>query len=669
MKYRCVIDIMLMLCISSTAALAQQSEEVQSVRLDSVVVKEKRRTLLLRHDGSGSTVWDMRLMQEMPQILSNADPMHYAQMLPGVQTNNEYQGGIHVQGCDNEHNEVAVGGVPIYNVNHLLGFFSTFNATHFPSMSLTESARTASFANRLGAELTMQPPEEVADSVGGEMSVGLIASQGTLRLPVTPSASLTLSARGSYINMLYANWLRADENSIKYSFYDLNATYTHRIDGRNQLVADFYSGNDKADIADDRHSTDMGDRWGNTMGAVHWLCMPNGRTDMRTTVYITTYGNRMRMDMGQERSRMESRITDVGLRYRLSLDGLWTLGAEAVWHSVRPMRVEGEGAFVRARQQDDSNHSVEASLYADRRWTLLSGVSLNMGLRGNLYTTAGHTFLSANPSASIAYEAGQARCALSYSLRHQHLFQTGFSDIGMPSEFWFLADKNTPPQYAHSLNATGEIYFFRRRYQASLSLYYKRLHHQVEYGGTMFDLLGADHDWRSSLMHGSGENHGVSLMLSKCTGRLTGWMSYTYGRARRTYSQPEGRRTFPANHERPHELNAVLTYTTPRHWSFGATFVACSGTPFTAPEAIYVMNGNVMAQYGEHNANRLATYWRMDVSANYRWKGRGRLEQGVNLSIYNLLHYVRTDKGGTVRYRAVGFVAPLLPSVSYFINL
>ena len=64
----------------------------------------------------------MKFMENMPQILGNADPMHYAQMLPGVQTNNEYQGGIHVQGCDNEHNQITIGGVPVYNAVHLLGF-------------------------------------------------------------------------------------------------------------------------------------------------------------------------------------------------------------------------------------------------------------------------------------------------------------------------------------------------------------------------------------------------------------------------------------------------------------------------------------------------------------------------------------------------------------------
>ena len=76
-------------------------------------------------------------MGDLPQVLGSADPVRYAQMLPGVQTNGECRSGIHIQGCDNGHNFISIGGVPIYNVNHLLGIFSTFNALHYPSMSLS----------------------------------------------------------------------------------------------------------------------------------------------------------------------------------------------------------------------------------------------------------------------------------------------------------------------------------------------------------------------------------------------------------------------------------------------------------------------------------------------------------------------------------------------------
>ena len=49
-------------------------------------------------------------LQEMPKIMGNTDPLHVAELLPGVQTSSEYDAGLHILGCDNAHNEVSLDG-------------------------------------------------------------------------------------------------------------------------------------------------------------------------------------------------------------------------------------------------------------------------------------------------------------------------------------------------------------------------------------------------------------------------------------------------------------------------------------------------------------------------------------------------------------------------------
>ena len=117
MSGRLIHSILILFCFFTQAAHAQSPGKEQNIRLDSVTVSAVRRSLRVRQREDAVLV-DMKFMENMPQILGNADPMHYAQMLPGVQTNNEYQGGIHVQGCDNEHNQITIGGVPVYNAVH-----------------------------------------------------------------------------------------------------------------------------------------------------------------------------------------------------------------------------------------------------------------------------------------------------------------------------------------------------------------------------------------------------------------------------------------------------------------------------------------------------------------------------------------------------------------------
>ena len=184
--------------------------------LKEVSVRGNRYTSPIKTKLDGAVVWNLQQMNDLPKILGNADPVHYAQMLPGIQTNNEYKSGINIQGCESSHNGIFIGNVPIYNVSHLLGFFSTFNASHYPTMQLQKFISSAAFPNRLGGELDMNIQDDVSDSISGELSVGLISSQGTLHLPVNKKTSITVSLRGSYINLVYGHWMKVDDMAVDY---------------------------------------------------------------------------------------------------------------------------------------------------------------------------------------------------------------------------------------------------------------------------------------------------------------------------------------------------------------------------------------------------------------------------------------------------------------------
>jgi hypothetical protein len=119
-------------------------------------------------------------------------------------------------------------------------------------------------------------------------------------------------------------------------------------------------------------------------------------------------------------------------------------------------------------------------------------------------------------------------------------------------------------------------------------------------------------------------------MVNKRTGKLTGWLSYAWGRAFRRFDKFGLDKKYPAAHERIHELNVVGTFRLNERWSVGGTFVYASGTPFTAPKHFYIMNGQLLSEFGEHNANRLKPYCRLDLSANYSLKKKGNFESGIN---------------------------------------
>lgn len=665
------LTLVLLLVFTGVTAFAQDSVNIRSILLDSLVVKGNRYSSPIKETGDGAILWDMGKMDDLPKILGNADPVHYTQMLPGIGTNAEYQSGIHVQGCDNSHNYVSLNGVPIYNVNHLLGFFSIFNASHFSTLNIRKSLYRASTANRLGGGLEMQASEEIPVKTNGEVVVGLISSQGTVRLPLTNQTALTVSLRGAYLNMLYGSWLKADETQTRYSFSDCNVTLCHHADERNTISVDFYMGGDDGGFSESGYLSDTKLKWGNLMGAVHWLHKGNG-FDIRQSVYTTYYHNKFHLSMQELSYRLPSSIMDVGYKGNVSL-GRWNMGVETFWHNIQPQYLDTDNTFNISNGDTERQKSMESSAFLEYTLPLRSGLSMTMGARASLYNVDGSAFGSVDPSLSILYDDKTFMLSASCYLRHQYLFQTGFSSSGLPTEFWVSSGSIHRPQYAYGGAVAASSYLLRRRYRLSAEVFYKRLYHQVEYQGNILDLVNTEYNLDNCLIHGNGSNCGFSVMLNKCSGNLKGWIAYSYTYARRRFAELADNRKYPASHERPHEINSLVTYRLPGHWSFGGTVVFASGTPFTAPLSMELVNGNIVSQYGPFNGNRLKPYFRLDASVNYKWKSRRGNENGINLSLYNvtcrrndLFYRIKMKVNKSFAYRPLSFVLPILPSISYF---
>jgi len=671
-KYSLTYKLILLFCALSSSAYSQEDESAWTFSLDSITVTGFRNRLPVKSNIRGVTIWDMGNMNLLPQILGNADPMHYAQMLPGIQTNSEYKSGINIEGCDNQHNLITIDGVPIYNVNHLLGFFSTFNSSHFQSMSIAKGLVSTGSPNRIGGQMDMQHFTDIPDSISGNVSVGLISSQGTIHLPIGKKTSVSLSFRGSYLNLLYSQWMKADDQQVKYSFYDANVTLKHQVDNHNLLMFDLYSGSDTGIFSENHYLADMKAQWGNNMGAFHWFYKNEDEMTVKTTAFVTDYRNNFSLEMQDVTFRLPSGITDFGLKSNLAWKR-WNIGIEAFLHQIRPQSLEHQGDFNMSEVDAKKTNSLESSLYANYEYPLAENLNIMCGLRGTCFAEGNHAYTTLDPSLRFLYDNSTWNVSATYALRHQYLFQTGFSDSGLPTEFWMSSSKDISPQYAHEFSINSSAYLLGRRYRVGLDLFYRRLYNQLAYKGSVLDYVNTVYDINSALLHGNGENYGFSLMLNKCTGALTGWLSYTYTHARRSFDEERRKGSYPASHERPHELNTVVTYAVGKHWNFGGTIVYASGTPFTPAKSLYLLNNNIIMRYGKYNSARLQPYMRLDLSANYKWEGRKKSEHGINFSLYNttsrdneLFYYLRTRKDGSFAYRPVTFVLYALPSISYY---
>ncbi len=162
-------------------------------------------------------------------------------------------------------------------------------------------------------------------------------------------------------------------------------------------------------------------------------------------------------------------------------------------------------------------------------------------------------------------------------------------------------------------------------------------------------------------------------MVNKLTGKLTGWVAYSFGRALRKFGI-YGDKWFPSNFERIHELNVVASYRINDRIDIGGTFSYATGTPYTKVKYLYLMNGGILAEYGEHNSSRLKDYMRLDLSVNYDIIKKGSKVFGANLSFYSLnslfrdneLFYKVKVNSDSFKFLGSSYITTTLPSVSLY---
>jgi len=174
---------------------------------------------------------------------------------------------------------------------------------------------------------------------------------------------------------------------------------------------------------------------------------------------------------------------------------------------------------------------------------------------------------------------------------------------------------------------------------------------------------------------GDSKSYGIELSIKKTEGLLTGWMGYTYSRAKRTIPGINQGETYSAPFDKPHYYTIVLNYKTGSRTSLSANWIYASGQPVTIPEQYYKINGTLIPLYGKRNAGRYDPYHRLDLSFIIKCKNEHHKKwQGEWIfSIYNvynqknawLLRYRQDEDDPSKAYDEKTYLFPIIPSVTY----
>ena len=183
--------------------------------------------------------------------------------------------GIYVRGGGPDQNLVLMDGIPVYNPNHLLGFFSIFNGDAIRNVEVIKGGIPAEYGGRLSSVIAIDTRDGNKDSIKGSGGIGLISSRLSLEGPIVKGkSSFIISARRTYIDQVGKLVAKKQIGDNGYFFYDINAKADYTFNSKNQLLFTFYSGRDRFTYRDKHESEGneqlFGLEWGNTLAGLAW---------------------------------------------------------------------------------------------------------------------------------------------------------------------------------------------------------------------------------------------------------------------------------------------------------------------------------------------------------------------------------------------------------------
>jgi outer membrane receptor for ferrienterochelin and colicin len=661
-------------------------------------------------------------IQKMPMLLGEVDVLKAIQLLPGVQSGTEGTSGIYVRGGGSDQNLILIDGVPVYNVNHLFGFFSIFNADAINDVTLIKGGFPARYGGRLSAVLDIKMKEGNLKKFSGSASIGLISSKLTFEGPIIKDkSSFIVSLRRTYIDVL--SWpiqkiavaKNSDNMNFKagYFFWDLNAKVNYKLSEKDRIFLSVYTGKDKAYSNSEYTMTDMEDKltsgldWGNITSAFRWNHSFAKKMFSNTTLTFSRYlfnvsfseyykdiTNNYSTDMSFE---YLSGIQDVSIKndfdYRPSPAHTIKFGMNYTYHTFTP----GINAFKVSSDMVDEKidttygdmpiYANEYYVYVEDDINVFKNLKANVGVHYSGFYVNNTYYQSVQPRVSARFLISEnVSIKAAYSEMTQYLHLLTNSTIGLPTDLWLPVTENVKPQNSTQY-AAGIFWSIGNKYDLSIEGYYKTMDNLIEYkeGASFFSGFDETNNsaraWENKIeTGGKGESYGMEVLLRKNIGKTTGWIGYTLSWSTRQFENINFGQEFPYSYDRRHDIGIVVTHAFNERIDIGATWVYGTGNSYTLALERYlsipaydyygIPYPNLVNHIGNRNNFRMPAYHRLDLNVNFH-KEKKHGNRTWSVGAYNAYNrknpfyldfgYDDNGKRALIQYS----IFPIIPSVSY----
>ncbi len=679
-----------------------------STQLENITITAESRDMNVSSIVTGVEKLGIETIKSLPTFMGEIDPIRSLTTLPGVSTVGELSAGFNVRGGETGQNLILQDNAVIYNPTHLFGFFSAFNPDMIQDVELFKGGGPAKYGGRASSvlDIKLRNGETGKHTISG--GVGLVSSRLAIEGPLKKNkTSYLIGGRVSYTNWLINSLNNIQLKNSSANFYDLTAKIFHQANSNNFITATGYYSFDDFNLGGDSTFS-----WATTNISLAWDHKFNENTVSELTLSSSNYYSKVLNDEEIGPFLYRNSINNLNLKYSINLnkgDNSYNFGIEGNSSRLDPgelVPIIDDGVVIPKNIQ--KQNGVDFAIFGQGDFKLSEKLALSAGIRYSMFFRMGEDviysfdydnldgrypsiidtthyssgeiiskFNGFDPRISLRYlVSDNSSIKVSYYRATQYLHLISYTTSPTPQDYWIASGPYINPEIGNQFSLGYFKNLKNNMFEISLEGFYKITNNTIDY------IEGADITLNESLEagldQGEGLAYGVELQVKKNTGKIFGWVSYTYSRSLRRFELPEGSLPlinngdyYPSIHDQPNNLSLVLNYKTGKRSTLSTNFSYSTGRPITIPISKFSYGPFLSTlNYSERNEFRIPDYHRLDIS----WSIKDRPVKNKRfsgewiLSVYNVYgrknaYAIYFNKYGTAKKLSI--LGSVFPSVSY----
>ena len=575
-----------------------------------------------------------RMLRAAP-ALAEPDLFRTIQALPGVLTTSEFSTGLVIRGGNTDQNLILLDGVTVYNPSHLGGIFSNFIVDGVKEAELIKGAYNAEYGGRLSAVLNIISREGNKKKIEGKANLSLLSAQATLEGPFYKGAWV-FSGRRTYFDKIFQNV----PSIPPYYFYDIQSHIYSDITPKDRISLSFYNGVD--DLLFETFG--LSGRWGNnTLSAQYRRVFSEkliGNFLYANSLFFTEFGLG-----GSAGLNSDNQIDDATVAANFS----WFKTSKSTVKFGAQLKNLGflyTNTFGDSLQFKIETKPKEFASYAKLKYSPSEKLILEPGVRINLYNVYSDSIFP-DLRFGMKYLLTDDRY-LNFSLGNYHQFIATFQDDYNPTilDQWIAVDNTVAPAKSSQI-VLGYEEYIKDLYKLQVEGYYKDIKNlfTFEESRATTDEAVSDSALADIVTPSNGYAYGLELFAQKMSGRLSGWLAYTFSVSRKSMNSIfyDKNEEYYNSWDRTHSFSALGNYQISQKWDMNWKLSLQSGQAYTPIIGYYnqILPGSPDEVYrtipGTRNSARYSPYSRLDLGFVYHTKVFGS-KMDIYVQIINVFN-------------------------------